>query len=852
MIHEEHHIGLTAKEAELRLSKFGRNELPSQKKRTFISLIYSVIREPMLLLLLVSGILYFFMGEVKDAIMLMSCIFFVIGITVYQERKTEKTLEALKNLSNPRALVIRDGKQSKIYSHEVVIDDLIVLREGDRVPADAIIISCENLSIDESLLTGESVPVRKSVWQDGISTKQRPGGDDIPTVFSGTMIVSGHGIAKVIATGSMTQMGSIGKSLESIKEEDTLLQKETSHIVRVIAVIGFILCIVVVFIYTFVKGNMMGGLLAGLTLSMAILPEEFPVVLVIFLTLGAWRISKRKVLTRKSVAIETLGAATVLCTDKTGTLTMNTMELTSLYSHGSYYELSNFASTPLPDTFRTLLQCGVLASQKDPFDPIEKELHKMEDLYVNDNYSTHTKWKLQKEYPLSKDLLALTHVWQTTDTKDFIVASKGAPEAILDLCHILPEEKKQIMQQVMDMSRRGLRVLAGAEATFSSSDFPTHQHDFAFTFTGLFGFIDPPRPNASQSIQEAYSAGVRVIMITGDYPGTAQYVAKHIGLHNPDAVITGEELEHMDSSTLKERIKTINVFARIMPEQKLLLVNALKANHEIVAMTGDGVNDAPALKAAHIGIAMGERGTDVAREASALVLLNDDFSSIISAIRLGRRIYNNLQKAMSYIVAVHVPIAGLSLLPLLFNLPPVLFPAHIAFLELIIDPTSSTVFESEEEDADIMNIPPRNLHAPLFTRQILMTHLLQGLGVLIVCFGLYWYIIQSGKGELEARSYTYATLIFANIFLVVTNLSWKQTIFQTLRNPPMSLIIISLMTLFSLFAILYIPFFAELFSMTPLFGDDFLLIGIVVLLCYIWFEGLEFLNRKYSKIFFRS
>lgn len=843
--------GLTTKEAIRQLAKQGYNELPSQKKQNVLSILISVIREPMLLLLICSGVLYLFMGDTKDAIMLSSCVVIVIGITVYQERKTEKTLDALRTLSSPRALVRRDGKQLRIFGREVVVDDVIILREGDRVPADIVILSCENLSVDESLLSGESIPVRKSIW-DGKKEKQRPGGDDLPFVFSGTLIVSGHGIGKVYAIGQDTQMGKIGKSLVSIKDEDTLLKKETGRIVRVIAGIGIFLCGCVVLLYTLIKGDLLGGILAGLTLSMSMVPEEFPVVLVIFLTLGAWRISKRKVLTRKSTAIETLGAATVLCTDKTGTLTLNRMELTSLYSDNSYYEVSDFASTTLPEQFRQLLECGVLASQQDPFDPIERELHKKETLYVKEAAASRNQWKLIKEYPLSKDLFAVTHVWNLPNSSEFTVVSKGAPEAILEMCHVSAKEKQQLLQEVRDMSKKGLRVLGVGKTTYAKTELPQSQQEFNLTFVGFVGFIDPLRSTATQAIKESYAAGIRVIMVTGDFPGTAQFIGKSIGLKNPELMITGEELSHMDHHTLRERIKTTNIFARIMPEQKLLIVNALKANNEIVAMTGDGVNDAPALKAAHIGIAMGEKGTDVAREASALVLLNDDFSSIVAAVRLGRRIFNNLQRAMGYIVAVHVPIAGMTLLPLLFNLPPILLPAHIAFLELIIDPACSTVFESEQEDADIMEIPPRNLHTPLFNRSIVVVNVLQGLGVLIVCFILYWFLIQSGKGEVEARTIAFTSLILANLLLIVTNLSWKQTVIQTFKYPNKALTIVLVAALFCLGIIVYIPFFADLFYVTALHPEDFLFIGMVVVVSLFWFEGLEIIHKAKPTFFYHS
>jgi Ca2+-transporting ATPase len=838
-----HIFGLSANEALKILRTDGYNELPSQKKQSSFAIIRRVVSEPMLLLLVCCGFIYLLMGEAKDTLMLMSFVFVVVGITFYQERKTEKTLEALKNLSSPRALVIRDGQQIRIPGREVVTGDIIIIREGDRIPADATILSCQNLSVDESLLTGESISVRKSEWDKKLE-QCRPGGDDLPFVYSGSMVVSGRGMAKVSSTGLYTEIGKIGKSLETIKIEDTLLHQETAKIVRTVATISIILCAMVVLVYTFVKGDITQGFLAGLTLSMAILPEEFPIVLLIFLTLGAWRISKRKVLTRHSAVIETLGAATVLCTDKTGTLTLNKMELTSLYTQGSFYEVSDFASTNLPDKFHHLLEFGILASQKDPFDPIEKELNKMGDLYLKNTQYLNNNWNLVKEYPLTKELLALSHVWQSSSQKDFIIAVKGAPEAIINLCHISADKKVEILDKVKEMSAKGLRVLGAAKAVFSDKQLPINQHDFNFEFIGLFGFIDPVRSDAPSAVKEAYAAGIRVIVITGDYPGTAQFVAENLGIKNPNNYITGEELLEMNHLELRERIKTINIFARVVPEQKLSIVNALKANGEIVAMTGDGVNDAPALKSAHIGIAMGQRGTDVAREASSLVLLNDDFSSIVAAVRLGRRIFNNLKRAMGYILAVHVPIAGMSLLPLVFDLPVVLFPAHIAFLELIIDPACSTVFESEKEDQNIMKRPPRNLHQPMFNPKIVTINLLQGFGVLLTTFALYFFVIKSGGGELEARTFAFASLVLANILLIVVNLSWSKNIFQILLSANKTLLMAFIGALLCLFAVLYIPFLSGLFHLVPLHFNDFLLIILVVFTSLAWFEISKLFNRK--------
>jgi Ca2+-transporting ATPase len=834
--------GLTENEAAARLAAEGYNELPSQKSQSNVALLTRVLSEPMLLLLLGCGTIYIFLGEPRDALMLLSFVVVVIAITFYQEKKTEKTLEALKRLSSPRALVVRDGRERRIPGREVVTDDIVIIREGDRIPADACVLSCENLSVDESLLTGESVPVRKSRW-DGKTKLERPGGDDLPFVYSSSLVVSGRGTARVLSTGPHTEIGKIGKSLGSIKEEPTLLQKETSVIVRSMTIIGIALCSLIVLIYTLVKENFIHGLLAGLTLSMAMLPEEFPVVLVIFLTLGAWRISKRKVLTRRPAAIETLGAATVLCTDKTGTLTLNKMKLTSLFTEGSFYEVSEFASTDLPEKFHPLLEYGILASEKDPFDPIETELTKVGNLYLTHTRHLHHDWKLMKEYPLSREFLAFSHVWHEADKKEYVVASKGAPEAILDLCHVHPKKRSEVLRRVMEMSEKGLRVLGVAKAAYSKQTLPKNQHEYIFEFVGLLGFIDPPRSTASDAVREAYEAGIRVIVITGDYPGTAQFIARKIGILNPETYITGEELRAMDHLKLRERIKDTNVFARVMPEQKLAIVNALKANGEIVAMTGDGVNDAPALKSAHIGIAMGDRGTDVAREAASLVLLNDDFSSIVAAVRLGRRIYDNLAQAMGYILAVHIPIAGMSLLPLLFNLPVVLLPAHIAFLELIIDPSCSVVFESEKEDKNSMKRPPRNLHETMFNPKKVMILTLQGAGILLATFALSVIASKSGRNEAEIRSVAFTSLVLANLLLIIVNLSWRKNIFQILQSGNKALGMVIAAAVACLWAILYIPFFSRLFHMAPLGTRDFFFIAPVMLVSILWFEGFKLVKK---------
>ncbi len=829
----ENITGLSEENAARKLDEEGFNELPSQKKQSIFSILINILFEPMLLLLLGSGLIYLVLGELNDALMLLFFVIVVVGITFYQERKSEKALDALKNLSSPRALVIRNAKQRRIPGREVVREDIIILREGDRIPADGNVLFCSNLLIDESMLTGESMAVRKSDW-DGKTNPTNPGGDDMPFVYSGTLVVQGHGMAKVTVTGIHSEMGKIGKALQTITQEETLLKKETSHLVSSFAIIGIILCVFVVIVYGMTRGDWLNGLLAGVSLSMALLPEEFSVVLLIFLSMGAWRMSRRQVLTRRMPAIETLGSATVLCVDKTGTLTMNRMILSSLFSGEEFFDAAKNGHLSLPEKFHELLEFGNLASQVDPFDPVEKEIRNGTDKFLSNSEHVHNNWKLIREYPLSKNLLALSNVWESDTRQKHVIAAKGSPEAIIDLCHLDEAQKNKLLSSVQSMADNGLRVLGVARSIFQEESLPDSQHDFSFEFIGLLGFTDPVRPSVPAAVSECYTAGIRVIMITGDFPGTARHIAGQIGLKNPDRTITGTELAQMSSQELQEKIKITNIFARVVPEQKLAIVNALKANGEVVAMTGDGVNDAPALKSSHIGIAMGERGTDVARESSAIVLLNDDFSSIVEAVRLGRRIFDNLKKAISYIFSVHVPIAGLALFPILFELPLILLPAHIAFLELIIDPACSVVFEAEKDEKNIMHRPPRNLKVKLFDRKSLTRSLFQGLSVLFFVLIVFLLALYLGRTENEARTITFAMVVFANLALIISNLSLEESILKKLNSENRALWMVVGGALLSLVMVLYVPFFRVLFHFSVLHFDDLITILIVGIISALW------------------
>lgn len=835
--------GLSEQEASARLATDGANELPRQGRRTVPRIAVEVFREPMFQLLIAAGLVYLAIGDLGEALMLLGFAAVNVLIAVYQESKTERVLEALRDLTSPRALVIRGGARRRIAGRELVRGDVIVVNEGDRVPADAIILSGVSLEADESLLTGEAVPVRKAVW-NGAPIEVRPGGDDLPLIYSGTMIVKGHGLAEVRYTGMATEIGKIGKTLGEVQNEPTVLHVQTRHLVRAIATIAFGLSAVVLGLYVAYRGTLLDGVLAAITLAMALLPQEFPLVLTVFLVMGAWRIAQRRVLTRRSTAIEALGAATVLCTDKTGTLTLNRMTVAALLAEGELHEIDYEREAELPETFHTLIEYAILASERSPFDPMERAFLELGQHYLAQTEHLHRDWALAHEYTLAADMLAMSHVWKAIDRDEYVVAAKGAPEAIADLCHLDETRHANLRQWVARMATRGLRVLAVAKSSFAGPEWPAKQHDFVFEFVGLIGLVDPLRPGVQNAIAEAAAAGIKVAMITGDHPVTAIAIAQQSGLAGDGSVITGDELATMKEAELRERLKTVRIFARIMPEQKLRLVQAFKANGEVVAMTGDGVNDAPALKAANIGIAMGGRGTDVAREAAALVLLDDDFASIIEAIRLGRRIYDNLRKAMAYILAVHVPIAGLSLVPLAFGLPLVFTPIHIVFLELVIDPVSSIVFEAEPSEGRMMLRPPRDPNSPLLSLWLIAGTLVQGGIVLLITVAVYLTALSRNMPETEARALAFVTLVVTNFALIFTNRATGLAIVDLVRRPNLILWGVVAVTTAILLIVVFTPTLRSMFFFGPLHDDDLTLCAVAGAFAFTVLELLKWAGGK--------
>ena len=765
-------MGLGADEAARRLAAEGPNLLPGNAPKATITLVREVVTEPMFLMLLAGAAIYFALGDRTEALFLLSFVLVVIGISLAQERKTQRALEALRDLSAPRALVLRDGREQRIAGRDVVRGDLLVVHEGDRIAADAVLVQGE-VEVDESLLTGEAVPVAKAA-------PQGPGdaGGDSTVLRASTVITRGMALAEVSAIGMHTAVGRIGADLKRTVEPPSALQQGSRRLVRTLGVLAVSLALVQVLLGSWWGARpVLESLLSGIALAMALLPEEIPLILTVFLALGAWRISRWQVLTRRISAVEALGAVTVLAVDKTGTLTLNRMAVAELATPGQCFEPAH--AIELPEAFHSLVEFAMLATPQDPFDPMEKAIQRFGHEWLADTEHVHDGRQPETEYPLSGDILAMTRVFSTTEPARHLLATKGAPEAVGDLCHLDTPGRQAVRAQVEAMAQRGLRVLGVARGRWNGASaasegraapsWPASQHDFDFEFLGLVGLADPPRPEVPEALAQARRAGVRVIMMTGDHPATARAIAQQVGLSERPELLLGPELDAIDDAALRERLQHVDLCARLKPEHKLRLVQLLRANGDVVAMTGDGVNDAPALKAADVGIAMGERGTDVAREAAALVLLDDSFVRILQAIHQGRRIDSNIRKATGFVFAVHIPIVVLALVPTLLHWPVLLLPVHIVLLELLIDPACSIVFEAEPADSDLMDRPPRASSDSPFALAQVLPSVLQGLGMAGVLLASHLWMLGQGWGEVEARSAVFAALLSGVVLLILAH-----------------------------------------------------------------------------------
>lgn len=815
-------LGLSHEEAKILLKKFGYNELPSAKPKNVLRIAQEVIKEPMFLLLLACATIYVLVGDHSEGIIMFSSIVLIISITFYQYRKTEKALDALKKLSSPRVLVKRNGEEIRIAGRDIVQGDLMLINEGDRIAADAILIESVNLKVDESILTGESIAIEKDPHNEQLE------------LYSGTLVVQGKGVAKVTQTGTNARLGSIATSLKNIEDSEPKLQQEMKILIRNLGIGGIVISVAVVVLFYFTRGNFVQSLLTGLSSAMAILPEEFPVVLTIFMALGAWRMSKKNVLTRKPAVIESLGSATILCSDKTGTITQNKMEVSALCVQGNIIKKEAF--NDLSQSLLSIINTAYNATPPDSIDPMEKAI-----ISLHDQYKKNSEQTLVREYPLTKKLLAMTRV--TNTGTEMLVSTKGAPEAIFSLCGLSHDEVQKELTHVNEMAQLGYRVLGVAQTKYNKPILPETQHDFELTYLGLIAFEDPIRPEVPQAIAACKQAGIKVMMITGDYPATAKTIAHQAGLE-VSGLITGKEINELSDADLQERLAHVTVVARAVPEQKLRIIKALQNSGEIVAMTGDGVNDAPALKAANIGIAMGNKGTDVAREASAIVLLDDNFASIVSGVKLGRRIYDNLQKAMSYIMAIHMPIIGMALLPALFpNLPILLLPLHIIFMELIIDPVCSVAFESEQDEVDIMTRPPHKITESFFGFKQILRSSIRGLILFAMIVVVYFISTNMGYNENEIRAITFTALIIGNVVLILSNLSKTRNFVAVIleNNIATSFMISAALVITGM--ILFVPALQELFKVEAPDFNGFIapLTGALILL--VLFESAKYITQ---------
>jgi Ca2+-transporting ATPase len=797
--------GLSSIEAQALLVKYGENSIDKAREKSLYSTVLELLKEPMLLLLIAAGAISLALAELVDGILLLFTIFIILGITIYQTQKTEKALKALSELTMPLAIVIRDGLEIRIPSKNIVPGDVVILREGDRISADAKLTVATSFHVDESLLTGESLPISKNI------------GD---VVFTGSLVVRGHGKAEVFATGPNTQLGKIGKSLTEIREEKTNLQKSVERIVRVVGIAALITVFAVFGIYGTTRGNWLEAGLAGISVAMALIPEEFPVILTIFMALGAWRMAKVKVVARRPAAIEALGGISVLCVDKTGTLTENRMKISEIHTDSVIWKENDSISGLLTE----VIEIAAMATPVSAFDPMDIAFQNLAKILPSRNFSS---LKSKSEKPLSKDNLFYTHVWQDSNTSAEIHAIKGAPEQIAILCNFDTKRKINFLEKVSLEASRGFRTLAIAKSNDGIN----------FEYLGLALLSDPIRIGVPAAVSECSKAGIRTIMITGDHPSTAITIAKNIGLESQNC-LTGSEIDELSDFELSEKISSCSVFARVTPHHKLRLVRLLQENGETVAMTGDGINDAPALKAANVGIAMGQRGTDVAREAASLIITDDNFTSIVEGIRRGRAIFSNIQKALIYVIAVHIPIFGMALIPVLNSeWPLVLLPALIAFQEVIIDPASSIVFEAEEPDKKSMERLPRGKSKSLVGSREVIIGVLQGFSVLLVTFLVYWISLLNYNSEELSRSLTYASLLLSNLFLVLSNRSQRLSIIASFkeRNNP-AILPISLLAAGILLALLNIPFLAESFDLEQLNFQQYVIVILASFASVSWYE----------------
>jgi Ca2+-transporting ATPase len=829
--------GLSNEEVIQSRKKNGSNSLEHQDKNHFLVSLLEMIKEPMFLLLLLATSIYFITGEYSNGIFMLAAIILVSAISLFQESKSRNAIEELKKLSQPKSKVIRNGEIIEIPSEEIVLGDYFQTMEGTFVPADGVIIQSNDFSVNESILTGESLSVFKNEKSE------------INQVFQGTIAASGLAICEVTAIGNQTQLGKIGKSIESIEEEKTPLQLQIGNFVKKLSIVGLIIFGIVWAVNYYNSRLILNSLLKALTLAMSIIPEEIPVAFTTFMALGAWRLMKMGVIVKQTKTVETLGSATVICTDKTGTITQNKMSLAKWYTFSEdkiSANLNGNFNEKLNDDALQLLSLSMWASEPIPFDGMEIALHDAySKLKITDE---RPNFKLVHEYPLGGKPPMMTHIFENkAGTR--IIAAKGAPEAIIACSKLSKSAVQKINNAIESMSKEGFRVLGVGVSDFTGKALPKTQQEFTFTFLGIVAFYDPPKENIKAVFDAFYNAGIQVKIVTGDNAETTSTIARQIGFNNPEQTLNGDELMEMDDATLQKKVMETTIFTRMFPEAKLKIIEALKANNQIVAMTGDGVNDGPALKSAHIGIAMGKKGTEIAKQAANLILIDDDLSKMIDAIAMGRKIYINLKKAIQYIISIHIPIVLIVFIPLVLGwiYPNIFSPVHIIFLEIIMGPTCSIIYENEPMESNLMLQKPRPLTNTFFNLKEITISIVQGLVITLGLLLIYQHCVQNSCTENVTRTIVFLTLIASNIFLTLANRSFYYSIFTTIQYKNSLVLIIIGTTVIATSSLLFIPVFSHFFMFDSVSA---LQIGMSILVAFIsvfWIEIYKIFKRRNSK-----
>ena len=822
-----HIKGLTNEQVIIAREKFGKNALTFKRENTILDAIKSLAKEPMIILLLAASLIYFLSGELGDAIFLLSAIFIVSFLSLYQDSRSRNALQKLKDFSQPKCKVIRDGKTIEIKSEDLVIGDSLIVEEGTSITADGEIVHSNDFSVNESILTGESFAVFKDKDKED------------HFIFKGTTVASGLAIVTVTQIGNQTKLGKIGESLERIKEEKTPLELQINNFVKKMVIAGAFVFLIVWAINYFHSYNILDSLLKALTLAMSILPEEIPMAFTTFMAIGAWRLIKMGIVVKQMKTVETLGSATVICTDKTGTITENKMSLAKVFTLTSQRIVKPEEAN---DDEKTLLNIAMWASEPIPFDPMEIALHQA---YSNlDSTDQRPNFKLIHEYPLGGKPPMMTHIFENQLGKR-IIAAKGAPEALMKVSNLSIDEMEKISIAIKQITIEGYRVLGVGDCDFVGDNFPDKQQDFQFRFLGIVAFYDPPKKNIPEVLNHFYNAGILVKIVTGDNSETTRAIAKQIGFRGDEHTLTGKDLMKLSDEDLRISVMQINIFTRMFPEAKLRIINALKANNQIVAMTGDGVNDGPALKAAHIGIAMGKKGTEIAKQAASLILLEDDLYKMVDAVAMGRRIYTNLKKAIQYIISIHIPIILTVFIPLALGwaYPNILTPVHIIFLELIMGPTCSIIFENEPMEKNTMLQKPRPFVSSFFNWNELMTSIIQGLAITAGTLLVYQYSIYIGLDEAQTRAMIFIVLIVSNIFLTLVNRSFYYSIFTTLKYKNNLVAMIIGITIIISGLLLYVPTFANFFEFGTLSILHLLGAAFIGFIAVIWFEFVKMKTR---------